>query len=168
MAETFKFPHGGYDVTVLRKQDILNCIDQNIIDKDIALTIVEQCEMDAANFIREGRWTGIPFMGSIRYPKAKQMADDPVQQALIEEAKATLDRQQYIIFRRELTTENAKYIKNTRYYNYIVSTAVTKNRLLYKKLCATKGELYARIFLYATKHITAIDNEYVNFEEDGK
>ena len=36
MSEQFKFPNGGYEVTVLRKQDILDCIDDNIIDKEIA------------------------------------------------------------------------------------------------------------------------------------
>ena len=35
MSEQFKFPNGGYEVTVLRKQDILDCIDDNIIDKEL-------------------------------------------------------------------------------------------------------------------------------------
>ena len=168
MADTFKFPNGGYDVTVLRKQDILDCIDKNIIDKDLAFSIVEQCEMDAADFISKGRWTGLPFIGNVRMSRMKVLEKDPVQQALIEEAKENLTHQQYIVFRRQLTKENAKLIKNTRYYNYITSMAVTKNKLLYKKLCATKGEVYARIFLYASSHVTATDNEYVNLEEDGE
>ena len=50
MADTFKFPNGGYDVTVLKRQDILDCIDANIIDKEVALAIVDQCELDAAEF----------------------------------------------------------------------------------------------------------------------
>ena len=32
MEDTYKFP-GGYDVAVFRKQDVLDCIDKNIIDK---------------------------------------------------------------------------------------------------------------------------------------
>ena len=36
--EVRTFPN-GYDVRVVRKQDILDCIDDNIIDKDIALEL---------------------------------------------------------------------------------------------------------------------------------
>ena len=166
MADTFKFPNGGYDVTVLKRQDILDCIDANIIDKEVALAIVDQCELDAAEFIKEGRWTGLPFIGNVRVPKAKLMEEDPVQQALIDEAKATLDSKQYIMFRRQLSSDNYKRASNERYFNYIVSQAVTKNRKLYLKLCDTKGEHYAKIFLFASKHVVAINNEYVNLEDD--
>lgn len=166
MADIFKFPNGGYDVTVLKRQDILDCINANIIDKEVALAIVDQCELDAAEFIKEGRWTGLPFIGNVRVPKAKLMEEDPVQQALIDEAKATLDSKQYIMFRRQLSSDNHKRAANERYFNYIVSQAVTKNRKLYFKLCDTKGEHYAKIFLFASKHVVATNNEYVNLEDD--
>ena len=73
MADTYKFPGGGYDVTVFKKQDVLDCIDKNILDKDVALAFIEQLEVDAANFLKEGRWTGIPFIGNIRIPKLRQL-----------------------------------------------------------------------------------------------
>lgn len=69
MADVFRFPNDGYDVTIVKKQDILDCIDENIIDKEVALSIVEHCEKTAAEFISSGRWTGIPFIGNIRIPK---------------------------------------------------------------------------------------------------
>lgn len=166
MSDIYKFPNNGYDVIVCKKQDILDCIDSNIIDKEIALEIVSQCELDAANFIREGRWTGIPFIGNIRIPKSKLMEKDPAQQALIEEAKEQLDPKQYILFRKQLNVNNTQRIKQERYYKYIVSIAVNKNRKLYKELCKTKGEVYARIFLFASKNITSINNEYVNLEDN--
>lgn len=166
MSDIYKFPNNGYDVIVCKKQDILDCIDSNIIDKEIALEIVSQCELDAANFIREGRWAGIPFIGNIRIPKSKLMEKDPAQQALIEEAKEQLDPKQYILFRKQLNVNNTERIKQERYYKYIVSIAVNKNRKLYKELCKTKGEVYARIFLFASKNITSINNEYVNLEDN--
>ena len=165
MADTFKFPNGGYDVTVCKKQDILDCIEENIIDKEVALAIVEQCELDAANFIKEGRWAGIPFIGNIRIPKGRIMEEDPAQQALIDEAKETLDHDQYVMFRRQLKSDNGKRIKQQRYFNYITSQAVAKNRKLYNKLCDEKGEAYAKVFLFASKHITAVNNEYINLED---
>lgn len=164
MADTFKFPNGGYDVTVCRKQDILDCIDENIIDKEIALAIVEQCEQDAAEFIKEGRWTGIPFIGNIRVPKAKLMENDPEQQALIQEAKETLDPNQYIMFRRRLCNDNYKRVKNERYFNYITSISVNKNKQVYKKLCKKKSERFARIILFSVANLSLIDYEYLNIE----
>lgn len=164
MGDTYRFP-GGYTVKILKKQDILDCIDANIIDKEIALAIVEQCEIDAACFLKDGKWTGIPFIGNVRIPKHKQLEDSPEQQALIAEAKANLDVDKYVLFRSQLGKENNKHVKQERYYRYITSIAISNNRKLYKKLCKEKGELFAKIFLYASYNITAIENEYVIFDE---
>ena len=166
MADTYKFPGGGYDVTICRRQDILDCIDKNIIDKDIALAIIEHCEFEAANFLREGRWTGIPFIGNIRTPKTVQMLKSNEQQALIQEAKEQLGKEKYIMFRKALNKENAKHISQERYYRYITSIAISHNRRLYKKLCEEKGEYFARIYLYASYNITSLDNEYIILDND--
>lgn len=166
MADTFKFPNNGYEVTVVRKQDILNCIDSNIIDKEVALAIVEQCERDAANFINEGKWTGLPYMGNVRVPQNVQMLKSEEQQALIKEARETLDKDNYILFKTELERNNSEKIRARRYYNYIVSIAVNSNKKLYSKLCKDKSECYAKIFLYACRHITAINNEDININND--
>lgn len=166
MADTYKFPGGGYDVTVFKKQDVLDCIDKNILDKDVALAFIEQLEVDAANFLKEGRWTGIPFIGNIRIPKLRQLEESPEQQALIAEAKENLDANKYILFRTQLGKENSKHIKQERYYRYITSIAISHNRKLYKKLCEKKGEYFARIYLYASYNITSLDNEYIIFDND--
>lgn len=164
MADTYKFPGGGYDVTVFKKQDVLDCIDKNILDKDVVLAFIEQLEVDAANFLKEGRWTGIPFIGNIRIPKLRQLEESPEQQALIAEAKENLDADKYILFRTQLGKENSKHIKQERYYRYITSIAISHNRRLYKKLCEEKGEYFARIYLYASYNITSLDNEYIIFD----
>ena len=164
MADTYKFPGGGYDVTVFKKQDVLDCIDKNILDKDVALAFIEQLEVDAANFLKEGRWTGIPFIGNIRIPKLRQLEESPEQQALIAEAKKNLDADKYILFRTQLGKENSKHIKQERYYRYITSIAISHNRRLYKKLCEEKGDYFARIYLYASYNITSLDNEYIIFD----
>ena len=161
MADTYKFPGGGYDVTVFKKQDVLDCIDKNILDKEIALAFIEQLEIDAANFLKAGRWTGITFIGNIRIPKRLQLEETPEQQALIKEAKETLDSNKYILFRTQLGKENSKHVKQERYYRYITSIAISHNRKLYKKLCEEKGEYYARIYMYSSYNITSLDNEYV-------
>lgn len=165
MADTFKFPNGGYDVTICRKQDILDCIDKNIIDKDIAMAIVDSCEFHVASFIKEGRWTGIPFIGNIRTPKTIQMLKSDEQQALIKEAKEQLGKEQYIMFRKKLNKENVRQISQDRYYRYITSIAANNNKKLFRKLCNTKGEVYARLFLYCSHEVVAVNNEYIRLDE---
>ena len=100
MADTLKFPNGGYDVTICRRQDIIDCIDKNIVDKDIALAVINHCEFQAASFIKEGRWAGIPFIGNIRVPKTVQMIRSDEQKALIEDAKEQLVKERNIMFKK--------------------------------------------------------------------
>ena len=118
MTDTYKFP-GGNDVKVVRKEDIINTINCNIVDKEVALAIVKQCEVDAANFLRKGRWTGIPFIGSIKVPDTVKMSHTPEQRELIQDAIETVSAEQFVMFRRELAYNNEKRVKATRYYNYV-------------------------------------------------
>ena len=77
-----------------------------------------------------------------------------------------LEGKKYVMFRKELAAESAKHAKQERLYRYLVSIAVTSNRKLYKRLCDEKGEFYARIFLYACKNLTAVDNEFIMLEDN--
>jgi hypothetical protein len=158
MADTYKFPK-GYDVTVVKKKDIIDCIDENIVDKEVAMAIIDQCELDVANFIRQGRWTGIPFMGSIRIPEDRKLLHSKEQQELISEAYDTLDTEKYILFRKQLSAENAKKVKSQRYFNYITSIQANKHRKEYKKLCNEKGEHYAKLKMFFSANIVAVENE---------
>ena len=165
MTDTYKFP-GGTDVKIVRKEDIIETINCNIVDKEIALAIVKQCEVDAANFLRKGRWTGIPFIGSIKVPDVVRMSNTPEQKELIKDAAETTTNEQFVMFRRELAYNNEKRVKATRYYNYVLSMAVSKNRNLFKKLCREKGVGYARIHFFLTSSITAVENEYIPVEDE--
>ncbi len=166
MSEQFKIPNDGCEVTVLRKQDILDCINDNIIDKEIALAIIEQCEIDAATCLSQGRWTGLPYIANVRVPAHIQEFHKKVNEELASIAKEELEGKQYVMFRKELAAESAKHAKQERLYRYLVSIAVTANKKLYRKLCDDKGEYYARIFLYACKSITSTDNEYITLDSD--
>jgi hypothetical protein len=163
MTDSYKFP-GGDDVKVVRKQDIVNCINTNIIDKEVALAVVQQCEIDAIGFLRQGRWTGIPFMGSIRASKVSQL--EKQQKDLIEAARHTATVEQYVLFRRNLAYDNSRRVKAQKYYNYVLSMAVSRNRPLFKKLCKEKGVGYARIHFFLTQSICAIENELIIEDEE--
>lgn len=166
MEDTYKFP-GGNDVKVVRKQDIVNCINNNIVDKEVALAIVQQCEIDAANFLRQGRWVGIPFIGNIRANQVRKLEKSKDQQELIEAAYKSATPEQYLLFRRELAYNNDKRIKAQRYYNFVLAKAVSRNKDLFKKLCKEKGEAYTRIHFFLNQSIVAVSNE-LDYELNGE
>ena len=160
MANTFKFPNGGYDVTVLRKQDVLDCIDDNIIDKEVALAIVQQCEIDAANFLMSGRWTGIPYLGNIRIPKFRQILNSPETKALINDAKESLDADKYIVFRNNLAADISKHAKFERYFRYEVSKFVTRNIQIYRNTSKKHGDNFAFVLMFTLREMTIVDECY--------
>ena len=156
MPDTFKFPN-GYDVTVVRKQDIIDCLDANIVDKEVVLAVISQCELDASNFIESGRWTGIPFIGNIRIPKVRQKHQTPEVQELIDHAKNTLDKDKYIVFRHQLNADLQREEKEKRFYRYIVSHFVNNNRKYYNALVKIHGEDRAQFICWTLSNLTIGD-----------
>lgn len=148
MVREIKFPNGGYSIKVVRKEDIINTIDINITDKEVAFALIEQLECDAARFINNGRWTGIPNLGSIRIPADKMILRQQKAEGLLDEAKNLLKGNEYILFRNQLAAENKIKAKNNRYYKYICSIAINHNKKLYRKLCNTYDSNYVQLKLY--------------------
>lgn len=156
MSDTLRFPNGGYDVTVCRKQDILDALDANIVDKEVVLAIITQCEIDATNFLKEGRWTGIPYLGNMRIPRYKEKFKEIGGKEILEDAKQDLDKNKYILFRKSLNANIAIDIKNDRLYRYRTSCFVTKHRKTYtyflriaKSRKIQNNEVYARIMCFS-------------------
>lgn len=160
MNSIFRFPN-GYDVKVLRKQDVLDCIDDNIIDKEVALELVKRCEIDAANFLKEGRWASIPFIGNIRIPKTKQLMMSEQYKEIDEAAKATLDRDKYVLFRRDLASEIGRIAKQERFYKYAVSKMVSKNAKLFRQLCISCGDAFARYYMFSVRSLTPLNQNNI-------
>ena len=165
MQDTYKFP-GGKDVKVIRKEDIINTIKTNIVDTEVALAIVRQCEVDAVNFMKKGRLTGIPFMGTIKVPDTIRMSQTKEQKDLILAAMETTTNEQFVMFRRNLAYDNKIKIKARKYYNYVLSLSVAKNRNQFKKMCKEKGEAYARIHFFLLYSVTSVNNEYIPVEDE--
>lgn len=153
MSDVFKFPQ-GYDVTVYKKPDIIACLDENVVDKDVVLEIIEDLEETAANFLKDEIWTGIPFIGNIRIPESYKVANSAEIKEIIQDAKDSLSKEEYVSFRRKLSTDIVKSVKSDRYYRYVLSQFVSKNRKFYNKIAAKKGDLYARIICYSLIHPT--------------
>lgn len=165
MQDTYKFP-GGKDVKVVRKEDIINTINTNIVDTEVALAIVRQCEVDAVNFMKKGRLTGIPFMGTIKVPDTVRMSQTKEQKDLILAAMETTTNEQFVMFRRNLAYDNKIKIKARKYYNYVLSLSVAKNRNQFKKMCKERGEAYARLHFFLLYSVTSINNEYIPVEDE--
>ena len=165
MQDTYKFP-GGKDVKVVRKEDIINTIKTNIVDTEVALAIVRQCEVDAVNFMKKGRLTGIPFMGTIKVPDTIRMSQTKEQKDLILAAMETNTNEQFVMFRRNLAYDNKIKIKARKYYNYVLSLSVAKNRNQFKKMCKEKGEAYARLHFFLLYSVTSVNNEYIPVEDE--
>ena len=165
MQDTYKFP-GGKDVKVIRKEDIINTIKTNIVDTEVALAIVRQCEVDAVNFMKKGRLTGIPFMGTIKVPDTIRMSQTKEQKDLILAAMETTTNEQFVMFRRNLAYDNKVKIKARKYYNYVLSLSVAKNRNQFKKMCKERGEAYARIHFFLLYSVTSVNNEYIPVEDE--
>lgn len=156
MNNILKFPN-GFDIKVVRKQDILDCIDANIIDKEIAYELVKQCEIDATNFLLEGRWAGIPFLGNIRIPRFKQRFNTEEVKEIYQEAKETMDENTFVLFSKGYRKEIARQVKQSRYYNYILSTMVTKNNKVFKAMCNEYGVLWTRLYFYTLHKLKAVN-----------
>lgn len=161
MSDIFKFPN-GYDVKILRKEDVLASIEANIVDKDVALEIVKRCEIDAANFIKEGRWASIPFIGNIRIPKAREKFLSEETQSLLAEAESALERDKYLLFRKSVAEDISKQVKTERYFCYQVSKFVGKNTKFFKKVSEKHGDNYARFLCYTLSGINMIESN--NYE----
>ena len=155
MNDTIKMPGGGYDVKVVRKEDILKCIDSNILDKDIMLAFINQFEVDASNFLSQGRWTSLPYIGTLRKSQYKEALNSEEVKELDEAAKENLDKNKYILFRKDLRNDIAKSIKRERLYKYTLSQVVTKNKKFYDYVEQTKGELYARVICHSMYELTS-------------
>ena len=151
---------------VSRKEDIINTIKTNIVDTEVALAIVRQCEVDAVNFMKKGRLTGIPFMGTIKVPDTIRMSQTKEQKDLILAAMETNTNEQFVMFRRNLAYDNKIKIKARKYYNYVLSLSVAKNRNQFKKMCKEKGEAFARIHFFLLYSVTSVNNEYIPVEDE--
>lgn len=159
MADIFKFPCGGYDVDVLRKEDIINRIQDDSINKNLLLKIVEHCEKQAAEYLKDGRWAGIPYIGNIRIPKTVQNFISEESKALFEDAEQTLNREAYIAFRKNYSKDVGKQVNINRYHNYITSKIVASNKKFFRRIASMKGDIAAKIICYSLSNLTIVPTD---------
>ena len=166
MSEIFRFPKGGYEVTVCRKKDIIDSIEDDSVDKEVLDALIEQCERDAEAFLQEGRWTGIPYIGNMRVPAHKQKFKEINGKELVATARETMKPEQYAVFKRELNANIAADVAHERLYKYQTSMFVKKHRWQYNKYlkdkraskCSDK-DAFARFMCYSCINLTPFVSE---------
>lgn len=169
MSEIFRFPNGGYDVNVCRKDDILESINDTDIDKDIIKAVVTQCELDAINFINDGVWAGIPYVGNFRVPENVKKFEENNCKELLDVAKQTLNQNQYKAFRKELNKNIVIEVNFERFYKFLTSKFVNKHKDIYNHLFNNNKfnsveikSCFARIMCYSYNELsTYIPEEYL-------
>lgn len=159
-----KFPNGGYDVRIVSKEDILETINNNIIDKEIATELISTLEINIKDFIKKERWTGIPYLGTVKVPEHKILKKD--QKDIIKEAYESMPKDEYVMFCIHLTSENKDAVRRTKLYRHLCSMAVNKDIKLFRKVSKENGSVYGRLFMYFRYMFKSINNEFVITEED--
>ena len=114
--EVRKFPAmGGYDVTIVNKNDILKTIDDNIIDKEIAYEIITSLELSCQKYVSAGDTAGIPYIGKIKERLTAAIARE--NKEALNDAREVLDKEHYIAFNMLCLLTKVNVINITKYIN---------------------------------------------------
>lgn len=166
MSRIVKFP-GGFDVTVVEKDDILQTIDDNIVDKEVLTEILSNLESDMYQFLKEGKWIGVPFLGNIRVPKYLQVIRSEEAQELIEEARVNLNPENYRTFRRNFGRYVTTQINNDRFYNYIISINTNRYKNYYKYIKRFYNRYNVRFYIYSASNLDYFVSNKVSYDQGG-
>lgn len=150
--EVRKFPAmGGYDVTIVNKNDILKTIDDNIIDKEIAYEIITSLELSCQKYVSAGDTAGIPYIGKIKERLTAAIARE--NKEALNDAREVLDKEHYIAFKRALFADESKRYKYNKVYKLEIARVVNHNRRQYWNYVDTIGEVKADIMFHGIAHL---------------
>lgn len=150
--EVRKFPSmGGYNVTIVNKNDILKTIDDNIIDKELAYKIITSLELSCQKYVSAGDVAGIPYIGKIKERLATAIARE--NRETLDDAKEALDKEHYIAFSQALFSDESKRYKYNKTYKIEIAHVVNHNRRQYWNYVDTIGEVKADIMFHGIAHL---------------
>ena len=150
--EVRKFPAmGGYDVTIVNKDDILKTIDDNIIDKEIAYEIITSLELSCQKYVSAGDTAGIPYIGKIKERLTAAIARE--NKEALNDAREALDKEHYIAFKHALFVDETKRYKYNKVYKLEIARVVSHNRRQYWNYVDTIGEVKADIMFHGIAHL---------------
>lgn len=160
MKNTRRFP-GGAEVIVVNKKQVLETIDTNIVDKEIALELVTRLEQKAIQHLNNNEWISIPYIGNIRIPKHLQYLHTPEEQEIFKEAYNNLPsaefsdaahKQKYRLKCRE------NFYKENKYN---ASVNINRNKEYFKYLVDRFGESRAIFTMGALSKLQICNDEHI-------
>lgn len=150
--EVRKFPTmGGYDVTLVNKNDILKTIDDNIIDKELAYEIITSLELSCQKYVSAGDSAAIPYIGGIKERLTIAIARENAE--ALDEAKEVLDKEHYIAFKTALFADESKHYKYNKLYKFEIARVARHNRRQYWNYVDMIGEVKADIMFHGLAHL---------------
>lgn len=158
MSSIFKYPNGN-DVEVVRQSDIFELLKDKVTDIELVMAVVQQCESDVEKCLRNGVWTGIPYMGNIRRPKISELNDTEERKEIIEDARRTMDVKAYNKFRHELNLSDSIKIREDRKFNSEATVSANNNLKRYRWLCKNFTIPFAKIKIWAEDRANVIEAE---------
>lgn len=158
MSEVHKYPN-GYDVTVCNRRDILACLDENIVDKQVLSAIIEDLEDNIWTYIQDGKSAGIPYLGSISFIEDKKIRNSEEIKELKREGRELMSKEEYCMFKHKLNKEIQASVGRDRFYKYTIATFITHNFGYFRFLCKTHTEAEARLISYSMR-IYTLEDQY--------
>lgn len=158
--DTRFFPYSNVEITIVRKDDILKTIDENIIDKDIANELISHLETRAEKSLMNHKWTGFPFLGSIRVPPG--LSPETLQRTKDATmwARDNMSREAYVMFTKQCAHDAYQINKYRAYFDTIKTRAINNNRTEYHTLCSLKGKNYAICKITFSNNLKPMKQEY--------
>lgn len=159
------FPYSDVEITIVRKDDILKTIDDNIIDKDIANELISHLETRAEKSLMNHKWTGFPFLGSIRIPPGLSPETLHRTRDATMYARDNMSHEQYVMFTKQCAYDAFQINKYRAYFDTIKTRAINQHRIEYHNLCYSKGKNYAICKITFKYNLKPTKLEYEYFYE---
>lgn len=147
----------GFDITVCTKQDIIDTLDQNVVDKEVVYDIIKNLECNIAKAIREDKWAGMPFIGSVRPNPMKAFMHSKETCQTLSEAYQSMDLPSFVMFKKALVVDKYKEVVFNRQYKLIAAINARRNYKYYRTLCKKYSDAYVRLFMFSCASFVGFD-----------
>lgn len=155
----YQYPNSIQTISVVRKEDILQTIENNIIDKEIAIDIIDQLECDAAKMLVRDYWVGIPYLVNMKYGYATSayLFNRDFKNA-VDTSYKKLSKKEFVVFRKEINNYEVSRRNAERAFKFAVRMYARKYADVYQRLCKIRGVNIANVRIYGYTKCVGVDN----------
>lgn len=149
--EEKKFPSAdGRMLLIENKESVLKTIDDNILDKEVALAIITQLEKDVQKHLEAGEDALVPYIGKIKRKVGSKVYDE--NRDVINAAKEVMSPEDFNVFKEEMMHDAVVRENQIKVFKYQTSRMANKNGKSYWHTVETLGRERANIrFYFASK-----------------